>query len=131
MNFITLFGCVLSIAQAVKLGISGTLTTSGEYYLDLRCHGNFKKAYLTLFFPVIEALETERKKESQEDSVETYQEAFEKIKEMTGEDDLDLLVHRFIEVEDKNFALFNYVNEQNNEIETLNDSIQEVGGMLG
>lgn len=73
-----------------------------------------------------EALETERKKESQEDSVETYQEAFEKIKEMTGEDDLDLLVHRFIEVEDKNFALFNYVNEQNNEIETLNDGIQEI-----
>ena len=73
-----------------------------------------------------EALETERKKESQEDSVETYEEAFEKIKQLTGEDDLDLLVNRFIEVEDKNFALFNYVNEQNNEIETLNDAIQEV-----
>ena len=73
-----------------------------------------------------EALETERKKESQEDSVETYEEAFERIKNLTGEDDLDLLVNRFIEVEDKNFALFNYVNEQNNEIETLNDAIQEV-----
>ena len=58
--------------------------------------------------------------------METYEEAFEKIKQLTGEDDLDLLVNRFIEVEDKNFALFNYVNEQNNEIETLNDAIQEV-----
>ena len=58
--------------------------------------------------------------------METYEEAFEKIKQLTGEDDLDLLVNRFIEVEDRNFALFNYVNEQNNEIETLNDAITEV-----
>ncbi len=29
----------------------------------------------------------------------------------------------FIEVEDKNFALFNYVNELNNEIEMLQESI--------
>ena len=33
---------------------------------------------------------------------------------------------RFIEVEDKNFALFNFVNEQNNEIEQLNEDIEEV-----
>ena len=84
-------------------------------------------SYLIYFLWFTEALETERKKESQVDSVETYQEAFEKIKAMTGEDDLDLLVHKFIEVEDKNFALFNYVNEQNNEIESINDAIQEVG----
>jgi hypothetical protein len=71
-------------------------------------------------------MEAEKKKESQEDSVETYEVAFQKIKEMTGEDDLDLLVNRFIEVEDTNFALFNYVNEQNNEIEKLNDEIQYV-----
>ncbi|XP_067659008.1 coiled-coil domain-containing protein 63-like [Haliotis asinina] len=73
-----------------------------------------------------EALEAERKKESQEDSVETYEQAFELIKEMTQEDDLDLLVNRFIETEDRNFALFNYVNEQNNEIEKLNDDIQMI-----
>nr|KAG5696204.1 hypothetical protein BaRGS_021689 [Batillaria attramentaria] len=73
-----------------------------------------------------EALEAEKKKESQEDSVETYEAAFQKIKEMTGEDDLDLLVNRFIQVEDTNFALFNYVNEQNNEIEQLNDEIQAI-----
>lgn len=55
--------------------------------------------------------------------METYEEAFVKIKEMTGEDDLNVLVNRFIEVEDKNFALFNYVNEQNNEIEKLQEDI--------
>ncbi|KAK3087593.1 hypothetical protein FSP39_007948 [Pinctada imbricata] len=77
-----------------------------------------------------EALEAERKKESQEDSVETYEAAFERIKEMTGEDDLDLLVHKFIEVEDKNFALFNYVNEQNNEIETLSEQIADINNEI-
>jgi len=70
-----------------------------------------------------EAMEAEKKKESQEDSVETYEEAFQRIKAMTGEDDIDVLVNRFIEVEDTNFALFNYVNEQNNEIEKLNEEI--------
>ena len=52
--------------------------------------------------------------------------AFERIRELTGEDDLDLLVNRFIEVEDRNFALFNFVNEQNNEIEALNEQIADV-----
>ena len=79
---------------------------------------------------LIEAQEAEKKKESQEDSVETYEQAFHKIKEMTGEEDLDLLVRRFIMVEDTNFALFNYVNEQNNEIEKLNDEIQGVSACI-
>ena len=64
--------------------------------------------------------------ESQEDSVERYEAAVEKIKEMTGEDNLDLDVPRFIEVEDRNFALFNYVNEMNNEIELLHDQMRQV-----
>lgn len=80
---------------------------------------------LHIFF-IFAAIESEKKKESQEDSVETYEEAFVRIKEMTGEDDIDKLVRRFIEVEDTNFALFNYVNEQNNEIEKLNDDINNV-----
>ena len=33
-------------------------------------------------------------------------------------------------VEDSNFALFNFVNEQNNEIERLQDSIDEVNVIL-
>lgn len=68
----------------------------------------------------------EKKKESQEDSVETYEEAFDRIRELTGEDDIDVLVNRFIKVEDTNFALFNYVNEQNSEIEKLNEDISAV-----
>ncbi|CAI9731373.1 Hypothetical predicted protein [Octopus vulgaris] len=73
-----------------------------------------------------EVLEAERKKESQEDSVERYEAAVARIKAMTGEDNLDLDVPKFIEVEDKNFALFNYVNEMNSEIELLNDQTKEI-----
>ena len=60
------------------------------------------------------------------DSVESYEAAFERIKEITGEEEIDMLVNRFIEVEDRNFALFNYVNEQNNQIEMLQEQIMEV-----
>eukprot|EP01135_Chromosphaera_perkinsii_P002361 Nk52_evm15s222 gene=Nk52_evmTU15s222 len=58
--------------------------------------------------------------------VQSYDEAFAKIKEATGIDDIDKLVEKFIEVEDQNFSLFNYVNELNNEIEKLQEQISEV-----
>ena len=38
--------------------------------------------------------------------------------------DIDELVKTFIKNEDHNFSLFNYVNEQNNEIEKLDEQIQ-------
>ncbi|KAJ8371265.1 hypothetical protein SKAU_G00112930 [Synaphobranchus kaupii] len=66
-----------------------------------------------------------RKTETGEDSIASLEEAFQRIQRITGEDDLDLLVMKFIEVEDRNFALFNYVNEQNNEAETLRDQISQ------
>ncbi|XP_078682326.1 coiled-coil domain-containing protein 63-like isoform X2 [Branchiostoma floridae x Branchiostoma belcheri] len=61
-----------------------------------------------------------------EETVETYEAAFTRIKEVTGEEDIDTLVKKFIATEDKNFALFNYVNELNNEVELLQDQIQEI-----
>ncbi|XP_060071331.1 coiled-coil domain-containing protein 63-like [Ylistrum balloti] len=79
---------------------------------------------------LLQAIEADRKKESQEDSVETYEAAFERIREMTNETDLDLLVAKFIEVEDRNFALFNFVNEQNNEIETLQEQIEDINNEI-
>nr|XP_033817547.1 coiled-coil domain-containing protein 114 isoform X2 [Geotrypetes seraphini] len=71
-----------------------------------------------------------RKKENKEESRETYETAFQHISSITGEEDLDLLVHRFIEVEDQNFALFNFVNEQNNETEILEGQIEEIKGKI-
>ncbi|KAG7472857.1 hypothetical protein MATL_G00113390 [Megalops atlanticus] len=67
-----------------------------------------------------------RKTESGEESIATLEEAFTRIQNATGEEDLDTLVMKFIEVEDRNFALFNYVNEQNNETETLRDQIAQI-----
>ncbi|CAF3461524.1 unnamed protein product [Rotaria socialis] len=72
-----------------------------------------------------EALE-KRRKEKEEHSVEAYESKFKKIQDISREQDLDKLVDKFIEVEDKNFALFNYVNELNNQIEILQEQIAEI-----
>ena len=40
--------------------------------------------------------------------------------------EIDKLVDRFIEVEDQNFSLFNYVNELNNEIEMLQEKARPI-----
>ena len=53
-----------------------------------------------------------------------YEVIFDQIKEATGIEDTDTLVESFIEKEDKNFALFNYVNNMNTEIECLQDGIK-------
>ena len=79
-----------------------------------------------MFGAFAEALETEKKMASQTDTVETYESAFERIREITGETDMDRLIKRFVECEDKNFALFNFVNEQNNELDALSEQIQNV-----
>ncbi|XP_029920369.1 coiled-coil domain-containing protein 114 isoform X2 [Myripristis murdjan] len=63
---------------------------------------------------------------SGEESVETLQEVFERIQAVTGEDNLDMLVTRFIQAEDQNFALFNFVNEQNTEAEALMEQINQI-----
>ncbi|XP_065277130.1 outer dynein arm-docking complex subunit 1 [Emys orbicularis] len=83
-----------------------------------------------------EALEAKRKREQEEaegkhrdpreEVLESYEAAFKQIQQLTGEDDLDVLVEKFIAVEDRNFAQFNYVNEQNNELERLGERIAQV-----
>ena len=56
--------------------------------------------------------------------VQNFEEAFNKIKQATGISDVEELVRSFIKNEDHNFSLFNYVNEQNNEIEKYEEQIQ-------
>jgi len=56
--------------------------------------------------------------------VQNFEEAFTKIKAATGIIDIEELVNTFIKNEDQNFSLFNYVNEQTNEIEKLQDQIE-------
>lgn len=66
------------------------------------------------------------KSSEREKTVMSYEQAFEKIKEATGITDIDQLVNKFIEVEDQNFALFNYVNELNGEMELVQEQIKEI-----
>jgi len=56
--------------------------------------------------------------------IQNFEEAFNKIKGATGITDIQELVRTFIKNEDHNFSLFNYVNEQNNEIEKYEEQIQ-------
>lgn len=67
-----------------------------------------------------------RRKEKEEHSVEAYESKFKEIEQITGETDLDKLVDRFIQVENKNYALFNFVNELNNQVEFLQDQIDQI-----
>ena len=58
-------------------------------------------------------------------SVETvlsYEEELSKIQQATGIHDVNELVTSFLEAEEKNFSLFNYVNDVNTEIERLEHS---------
>ncbi|KAK2861945.1 hypothetical protein Q5P01_001478 [Channa striata] len=72
----------------------------------------------------------QKRMESGEESLEALEEAIEKIQEVTGEDNLNMLVTRFIRAENRNFALFNFVNEQNNDAEALRDQISEIKGEM-
>mmetsp|Transcript_25259 Transcript_25259/g.80308 ORF Transcript_25259/g.80308 Transcript_25259/m.80308 type:complete len:339 (+) Transcript_25259:1-1017(+) len=58
--------------------------------------------------------------------VQSYEEAFNKIKSATGITEVDKLVTTFIQNEEQNFSLFNFVNEQNNELEKLEEQIQQL-----
>jgi len=60
------------------------------------------------------------------EKVQSYEEAFAKIQAATGISDIDELVTTFINAEDQNFALFNYVNELNGECEKLEEQISEI-----
>ncbi|XP_037069469.1 coiled-coil domain-containing protein 63-like [Pollicipes pollicipes] len=58
-----------------------------------------------------------------EETVLAYREAFGRIRDIAGESDVSSLIAQYVKMEDKNFALFNYVNELNTEVETLQEQI--------
>jgi len=64
------------------------------------------------------------------EKVQSYEEAFAKIQKATKITDIDKLVQTFINAEDQNFSLFNYVNDLSNEIEKLEESISEIKGEI-
>ncbi|KNC50556.1 flagellar outer dynein arm-docking complex protein 1 [Thecamonas trahens ATCC 50062] len=64
--------------------------------------------------------------ESNAEIIQTYEEAFDKIQAATLISDIDELVSTFIEVEDQNFSLFNFVNDLQNETEKLEEQIADL-----
>eukprot|EP00941_MAST-03F_sp_MAST-3F-sp1_P006020 g6020.t1 len=60
------------------------------------------------------------------EKVQTYEEAFQQIQSCTGITDIEELVKTFIQNEDQNFSLFNYVNGQTHEIEKLEEQVEEL-----
>ncbi|XP_039724529.1 outer dynein arm-docking complex subunit 1 isoform X2 [Pteropus medius] len=66
------------------------------------------------------------RKSSQERLTLRYEDALNKLSQLTGESDPDLLVEKYLELEERNFAEFNFINEQNSELEHLQDEIKEM-----
>merc|ERR1711959_527090 len=62
----------------------------------------------------------------QAEKVQTYEEAFARIMDATNIHSIDELVDTFINAEDKNFTLFNFVNELTSEIEKLEEQIGDI-----
>lgn len=56
-------------------------------------------------------------------AIRTYETAFKQIQEVTGQNDINIIVDNFIRTEEENFALFNYVNELNSEVEGLCEEV--------
>ncbi|KAK0167325.1 hypothetical protein PV327_004740 [Microctonus hyperodae] len=59
------------------------------------------------------------KREEMQNKIDSYTEILNLIKQFTGEDNIDKLTAHFLKQEEENFALFNYVNELNDELEGL------------
>ncbi|XP_065190690.1 uncharacterized protein LOC135821619 [Sycon ciliatum] len=60
------------------------------------------------------------------DAAAKFEAAIQHMKEATGIDDMDQLVARFMQVEDENFTLFNYINTHGALKEDLARSIEKV-----
>jgi hypothetical protein len=64
------------------------------------------------------------------EKVQSYEEAFAKIQKATKITDIDELVQTFVQAEDQNFSLFNYVNDLSHEIEKIEENIGELKGEI-
>ncbi|KAM5297020.1 outer dynein arm-docking complex subunit 1 isoform 2-T5 [Glossophaga mutica] len=66
------------------------------------------------------------RKTSQEKLVLRYEDTLSKLSQLTGESDPDLMVDKYLEMEERNFAEFTFINEQNSELERVQEEIKEM-----
>eukprot|EP01041_Mallomonas_annulata_P008843 gene8843-18322_t len=65
-----------------------------------------------------------------QEKIHSYEDALAKIQESTGLHDVNDIVTRFLEAEEQNFSLFNYVNDINSDIERLEHSIADMRNQI-
>ncbi|XP_063157279.1 outer dynein arm-docking complex subunit 1 [Candoia aspera] len=70
--------------------------------------------------------EERRRKDSEEELLESYSNTFDKLLELTGSKNLNMALDTFIKDRERNFAQFNYVNEQNSQKDRLWEEIHEL-----
>ncbi|KAJ8683019.1 hypothetical protein QAD02_018811 [Eretmocerus hayati] len=70
--------------------------------------------------------EKEVKREEMRKKIASYNEILALVKQFTGEEQLDKLTTQFLKQEEENFALFNYVNELNDELEGLQSRVAQL-----
>ncbi|KAJ3651791.1 hypothetical protein Zmor_017804 [Zophobas morio] len=68
----------------------------------------------------------EQEKEELEKQIKIFQETLDKIKSFCEEGDVEKIAVKYTKQEEENFALFNYVNELNHELEVLEESIEDI-----
>lgn len=69
--------------------------------------------------------ETGAPNERSQENVSSFEESVNRLKESTGIDNLEGIVQKFLDTEDKNFRLFNFVNGLNSEVERYELMIAE------
>jgi Skp family chaperone for outer membrane proteins len=65
-----------------------------------------------------------------QEKIHSYEEMLLKIQEQTGVNDIQEIINKFLEAEEQNFSLFNYVNDINTEIERLEHSISNMRNQI-
>ena len=66
--------------------------------------------------------EDENLLDADQQMIQSYEEAFARIQEVTHETSIHTIVDNFVKNEEENFALFNYVNELNSEVSQSSES---------
>ncbi|XP_032680336.1 coiled-coil domain-containing protein 63 [Odontomachus brunneus] len=70
--------------------------------------------------------ERQAKREEKQNKIEAFTHILQTIKQYTGEQEIDKLTAHFIKQEEENFALFSYVNELNDELESLQSRMEQL-----
>ncbi|XP_066922490.1 coiled-coil domain-containing protein 63-like [Clytia hemisphaerica] len=58
--------------------------------------------------------------------LEHYENIFNELQKVSGTSDIDNMVEKFIRIEDQNFALFNFVKEQAQEVQAMDNNINSI-----